>query len=110
MSQVRKSDHSTRKLDNNLAKAVDALKQLEDANVSYHLAIHMKGNTRSIGTEGACKVFEENREKFEDALVDDALVDDALNFCNGKIDENVEDSDNGHKAGAKRKGIQVEAW
>ena len=75
---------------------------MQNANVSYHLAIHMKGNTRSIGTEGACKVFEENREKFEDDLVDDALI-----FCNGKIDKNVEDSDNGKKAGAKEMAYRL---
>ena len=45
-------------------------------NVSYHLAIHMDGQDQTFGTENSCKVFEEHKAKFHDALVIDALVDE----------------------------------
>ena len=61
----KRIDHPNRKLDVNLTKAVDALNALKELNVSFVLAVHMGGKTRSFGTNNSQEVFDNNREDFE---------------------------------------------
>ena len=50
---LKKVDHPSRRIDANLVKAVDALKKLREVNVSFILAVHLGGKTRSFGTSNA---------------------------------------------------------
>ena len=83
----KKIDHPKRKLENCIAKILDALSELTAANVSHHLVIHNEGHTQSYGTDNAREVFAKNKEDFEDALKNDALT-----LCNNKLDEVSENS------------------
>ena len=71
-------DHPKRKLNSNLGKIIESLSNLEEINVSYHLAVHMEGTSQSFGTPNAIKVYEENEEDFRTALVDDATCVEQL--------------------------------
>ena len=65
------------KASRDVRKAVESLLELSKCRVSFHLAVHMDGKTKSFGTKYACERFEEVREVFEGAL-----LKDVVHLCN----------------------------
>ena len=70
-------DNSNRKILRNVQKAVESLLALSTSKVSFHLAVHTGGKTKSFGTKHASEQFETVRNEFEEAL----LKDD-VDMCN----------------------------
>ena len=64
-----------------ISKAITALNNLKDMNVSYVLAIHMEGKTQTYGTVNATKAFEECQD-----IIEPALIEDAVDLCTIAVD------------------------
>ena len=70
-------DNSNRKILRNVQKAVESLLALSTSKVSFHLAVHTGGKTKSFGTKHASEQFETVRNEFEEAL-----LKDVVDMCN----------------------------
>ena len=85
MSSAKNVDHPKRKTNCNLVKAVEALTNLKEMNVSFHLVVHMEGKSQTFGTNNCVKTFDKYKKDFEEAL-----IEDALDLCAAVIDDTEE--------------------